>query len=212
MRFAKSAQPSAETAACVRRSTTRTRGRGSSHENATSRRRHGRAQLAELRAESARRAAREAEAQAIVAQQQAAAASQRGLSATERAALLERELRDLAVAKSDRGMVVTLNDVLFDPDSATLRPADNGWSPRIAEFLREYPDRTIAIEGFTDSAGADAQNQELSERRATAVRLGLINSGVDGSRVFVRGYGKRVSGSRATIRAKVASAIAASRS
>ena len=154
------------------------------------------AQLAEARAESARRSALDAEAQAraaqqqaAAAQQQAAAAQQRAQSAGERSALLERELRELAAIKSDRGMVVTLNDVLFDTGSAMLRPGGQRLAARLAEFLREYPDRTIAIEGFTDSVGGDVQNQELSERRAAAVKLALMDAGVDGSRVFVRGYG-----------------------
>ena len=145
--------------------------------------------LAEAHAESARRAL-EAETQARVAQQRAVAAPQRAPSAAQRRVPAERELRDLYAVRSDRGMVVTLNDVLFDPDSAVLRPGGQRLVARLAEFLREYPERTIAIEGFTDSAGSDAQNQELSERRAASVKLALTDAGVDGSRVFVRGYGK----------------------
>ena len=86
--------------------------------------------------------------------------------------------------------MVTLNDVLFDPGSAMLRPGGRRLVARLAEFLREYPERTIAIEGFTDSAGSDAESQELSERRAAAVKNALMDAGVDGSHVFVRGYGK----------------------
>ena len=143
--------------------------------------------LAEAHAESARRAA---EAQARVAQQQPAAAPQRAPSSAERRMPLETQLREIAAVKSDRGMVVTLNDVLFDPGSATLRPGGQRLVARLAEFLRGYPERTIAIEGFTDSAGSDVENQEVSERRAAAVKLALTDAGVDGSRVFVRGYGK----------------------
>ena len=61
---------------------------------------------------------------------------------------------------------------------------------RTSEFLREYPERTLAIEGFTDSVGDELYNQQLSERRAAAVRLALMNEGIDGSRILVRGYGK----------------------
>ena len=148
------------------------------------------AQLAEAQAESARRAALDAQAQARSAQQQAFAAQQRAQSTAERNAVLESELRELYATKSDRGMVVTLNDVLFDTGSATLRPGGQRLVARLADFLREYPERTIAIEGFTDSVGSDDVNQELSERRAQSVRLALMDSGVDGSRVFVRGYGE----------------------
>jgi outer membrane protein OmpA-like peptidoglycan-associated protein len=147
------------------------------------------AQLAEARAESARRSALEAEAQARAAQQQAASARPRAQSSPERSAVLESELRQLAATKSDRGMVVTLNDVLFDTGSAKLRPGGLRLLARLAEFLREYPERAIAIEGFTDSGGSAEVNQDLSERRASAVRQALVDGGVDGSRVFVRGFG-----------------------
>lgn len=155
------------------------------------------AQLALLRADATRREALEAERQALVAQQQArlsqqdALASQQQARAAEaRAALLESELRDLAAIKTDRGMVVTLGDVLFDTGSATLRPGGQRVVARLAEFLREYPERTLAIEGFTDSVGNDSYNQVLSERRATTIRNALTDAGILGSRIIVRGYGE----------------------
>jgi outer membrane protein OmpA-like peptidoglycan-associated protein len=154
------------------------------------------AQLAELRADAARRAALDAERQAASAQRQAELSQQDALTAQQqaraaelRSSVLETQLRELAATRSDRGLVVTLNDVLFDTGSATLRPGGQRLVARLAEFLREYPDRTIAIEGFTDSVGSDALNQALSERRAAAVRLALMDSGIAGSRILVRGYG-----------------------
>lgn len=154
------------------------------------------AQLAQLRADVTRRDAIEAERQALIAQQQArqsqqdALASQQQARAAEaRAALLETELRQLEAIKTDRGMVVTLNDMLFDTGSATLRPGGQRVVTRLAEFLREYPERTLAIEGFTDSVGSGSYNQVLSERRASAVRLALMDAGIASSRIIVRGYG-----------------------
>lgn len=155
------------------------------------------AQLAELRADVARRAARDAEAQAAMAQRQAAASQQSAMSAQEQArqaeartAQLEAELRELAATRSDRGLVVTMNDVLFDTGSAALRPGGVRLVSRLAEFLREYPERTLAIEGFTDSVGDDSYNQTLSERRAATVRLALMNEGVASDRIISRGYGE----------------------
>lgn len=162
------------------------------------------AQLAELRADVARRAARDAEIQASAAQQQAAASQQQAaisqqnaLSAQDQARLaemrtqqLEAELRELSATKSDRGLVVTMNDVLFDSGSATLRPGGVRLVSRLGDFLREYPERTIAIEGFTDSVGDDVYNQALSERRAATVRLALADAGVDSARIISRGYGE----------------------
>jgi len=156
------------------------------------------AQLAQQRADATRREALEAERQAAAAQQQARlsqqdalAAQQQARTAEARAALLETELRDLAAIKTDRGMVVTLSDVLFDTGSATLRPGGQRIVARLAEFLREYPERTLAIEGFTDSVGNDSYNQVLSERRAIAVRLALMDAGIAASRIDVRGYGEQ---------------------
>ena len=82
-----------------------------------------------------------------------------------------------------------MNDVLFDPGSDMLRPGGQRLVARLAEALRLYPERTIAIEGFAEATGSDAQSLELSERRAAAVRLALIDAGIDGSRVLERGYG-----------------------
>lgn len=154
------------------------------------------ARAAELRAEAARQAAlsaeaqaRAAQAQAQVSQQSAIAAQDQARAAVTRNAILESELRELAATKSDRGLVVTLNDVLFDSGSATLRPGGQRLIARLATFLREYPERSLAIEGFTDSVGSPNFNQQLSERRAAAVRVALMEEGIAGSRVYVRGYG-----------------------
>ena len=155
------------------------------------------AQAAESRAEMARRAALEAERQAVNAQRQAqlsqqdaATAQQQARAAELRNTVLENELRELAATKSDRGIVVTLNDVLFDTGSATLRPGGQRVVARLAEFLRAYPERTLAIEGFTDSTGTAPLNQQLSERRAAAVRIALMDAGIAGSRILVQGYGE----------------------
>jgi len=151
------------------------------------------AHLAEARAESAQRAALAAQAQAL-AQGRAGVApppSPRAApSAVERRANLDKELRDLFATRTERGTVVTLNDVLFDPGSSMLRPGGQRLVARLGEFLRVYPDRIIAIEGFADGGATDAASIELSERRATTVRLALVDEGVDGSRVQVRAYGK----------------------
>src|SRR5262249_24189292 len=119
---------------------------------------------------------------ALIAQDQARASATRN-------AMLEAELRELAATRSDRGMVVTLNDVLFDTGSANLRPGGRRVIARLAPFLREYPERTLAIEVFTDSVASPSYNQTLSERRAAAVGVALMEEGIDGSRVYVRGYG-----------------------
>ncbi|HDY99520.1 MAG TPA: OmpA family protein [Pseudomonas sabulinigri] len=81
-------------------------------------------------------------------------------------------------------------DVLFDFDKDTIRPEYRQDIQSLAEFMRTYPSVTTTVEGHTDSVGSDTYNQNLSERRANAVREALIGEGVDGSRVSSAGYGE----------------------
>jgi outer membrane protein OmpA-like peptidoglycan-associated protein len=156
----------------------------------------GRAAALAERARTARRDALAAEQQAAAAQEQArqsqndALASRQQLREIEvQMALLAAELRDIKATPTDRGMVITLGDVLFDTGSAKLRPGALRVVARLAVFMREHPDRTLAIEGFTDSVGSSLVNEELSRRRAEAVRAALMDAGIDGSRILARGYG-----------------------
>jgi outer membrane protein OmpA-like peptidoglycan-associated protein len=162
------------------------------------------AALAQLQADATQRRADEMRAQAALAQQQAAAARQDAASAQTQAAasqaqaqdaeararLLASQLADLQAQRTDRGIVVTLGDVLFDPGRAELKPGGTRVLQRVADFLAEYPQRTVVIEGFTDSVGSESLNQDLSERRANTVRLALIPMGIDPTRITARGYGK----------------------
>ena len=61
---------------------------------------------------------------------------------------------------------------------------------QLAQFLNQHPERRIEIDGFTDSVGPDDYNQDLSQRRADAVKTALITRGIDGSRITTQGYGK----------------------
>lgn len=155
------------------------------------------ARSGEVKAEEARSPAPDAGAQAeaarrttILSQQSAEYARQQARSGQSHGEQIAFELRDLHATKSDRGIVITMNDVLFDTGSANLRPGGLRLVARIAMLLREYPGRTIAIEGFTDSVGDDAFNQALSERRADAVRVALMDGGIQGNRIVSRGYGE----------------------
>jgi len=81
-------------------------------------------------------------------------------------------------------------DVFFDFDSSNLKPGAYREIDRTAGVLNRYPQTTILVEGHTDSKGAEAYNQQLSERRAQAVRDALVNRGVDARRLRVIGYGE----------------------
>jgi outer membrane protein OmpA-like peptidoglycan-associated protein len=110
--------------------------------------------------------------------------------ATQQAADLQAEVQQLKATQTNRGLVLTLGDVLFDTGRATLNPGANLKLDRLASFLNEHPDRRVQIEGFTDSVGSDAYNQDLSERRAESVKAALVARSIDPGRVATEGYGK----------------------
>lgn len=107
-----------------------------------------------------------------------------------RAQELEQQVSDLQTEDTERGLVLTLGSVLFETDKATLQTGARRTVEKVAEFLNQYPERKILIEGFTDSRGSDDYNQQLSEDRAQAVRELLVSSGVDTRRIQVEGYGE----------------------
>ena len=127
---------------------------------------------------------------AQIAQDQTAEAERKTREAQARAAQLETQLAALAAKKTERGMVITLGDVLFGTDMARLNPDGMHTAQKLADILQQNPQRTVLVEGFTDSTGAASHNQELSERRAGAVRSALQQLGIAGDRVATRGYGE----------------------
>lgn len=147
------------------------------------------------RRDAVRLEARTAEAdaareQVVLAQDSAAQSAAELEAATRRVSEMEKELAELNAKKTERGLVITLGDVLFDLNKAVLKPEAERNVQKIADFLNEYPERKVLIEGFTDNTGSDSYNQILSERRAESVRRFLIQQGVSPDRVSARGYGK----------------------
>jgi OOP family OmpA-OmpF porin len=81
--------------------------------------------------------------------------------------------------------------VLFDVDKSTITEAGQKELQKAVAFVKKYPGAKIEVDGHTDSTGADAYNQKLSERRAAAVKDYLIKeAGVDSSKITAVGYGK----------------------
>lgn len=101
------------------------------------------------------------------------------------------ELRELRAQQTERGVMVTLGDVLFGFDSADLKANGQNNVRKLAAYLKRNPERYVIVEGYTDSVGSDSYNMRLSERRANAVRDALVRQGVDPSHVNTRGYGKQ---------------------
>jgi outer membrane protein OmpA-like peptidoglycan-associated protein len=138
--------------------------------------------------ESARLDARTREADAArltAATAQADAASSHALS--ER---LQRQIDDLQAKETDRGLVLTLGDVLFETDKAQLKSGATANLNKLVMFLNNYPNRTVLIEGYTDSVGSDDYNQGLSSRRAESVQSYLVGQGIDRGRLTASGLGE----------------------
>jgi outer membrane protein OmpA-like peptidoglycan-associated protein len=124
------------------------------------------------------------------AQGNAAFAQRQTQEAQARAAQLEAQLAALSAKNTERGLVITLSDVLFQTDGATLNQNGRATLEKLANVLQQQPQRTVLIEGFTDSTGSTAHNQKLSEERAISVRSGLQEMGVARDRIAVRGFGE----------------------
>jgi outer membrane protein OmpA-like peptidoglycan-associated protein len=139
--------------------------------------------------------------------QQGAALAQQGaaLAQADRAALdaraslanrnaqvdsLQAELAALNARKTERGIVVTLGDMLFDTGRSELQAAGGRSISQLADFLKRQPQRQVAIEGYTDSVGSDSSNQSLSDRRAQSVMAALVSMGVGSERLRARGNGE----------------------
>ena len=136
---------------------------------------------------------REAEQAKQLAAQREAEAEQNAAEAErqrERAEKLAESIEELKAEQTERGLVLTLGDVLFDTNKAELKPGAMSTLDRLADFMREDRDRHLLIEGHTDSRGDDAYNRSLSEQRAEAVAAALIARGVNASRLRTVGQGE----------------------
>ena len=117
-------------------------------------------------------------------------ANQKASDANQKASALQAEVDALNAKPTDRGLVLTLGDVLFDTGKAGLNPGAARNLDQLVQFLTEHGDRRVEIDGYTDSVGTDSFNLDLSQRRADTVKAVLVSRGIDSSRIVSRGYGK----------------------
>ena len=104
---------------------------------------------------------------------------------------LEDQMMSLAASETDRGMVMTLGDLLFHAGSASLNSSANRTLLKLVHFLQLNPQRKVRIEGYSDSRGDPQANLALSQARAQTVADLLVNLGIAVERIEVRGYGER---------------------
>lgn len=107
------------------------------------------------------------------------------------AAEIKQNIPGATVERVGEGIAVTFaSGLLYDFDSDVVRPEAQKNLQSLASSLNQYPGSDILIVGHTDSVGADAYNQALSERRASAAANYLVTQGVARSRVATRGVGE----------------------
>ena len=148
------------------------------------------ADAAKVAAATAQGQALDAQRQTLNAEQQAEQARQQSQDAQVRNAQLESQLLELNARQTDHGMVITLSDVLFDTNRSVLKPQSMRAFEKLVGFMKQYPQRQAAVDGYTDSVGSTHENQLLSGRRADAVRTALVDMGVSGDRLVTRAYGE----------------------
>ena len=150
--------------------------------------------MAAAEAEKAARAQEEAaraKAEAEQARMAAAAETERAAQAKADADKLTRELSDLKAKQTERGMVLTLGEVLFALGKSELTPKAIQSVDKLSEFLLKCTNRNVLIEGHTDSTGSDQLNMTLSQKRADAIKEALTAKGVPEGRITTKGYGKK---------------------
>jgi len=128
-----------------------------------------------------------AQAEAVAARTNADAAA---MLAAQQAEELQRQIDELQAKTTDRGLVLTLGDVLFTTGMSNLNGSATSSLDKLASFLNHYPDRSAIIEGHTDNVGSDDYNQDLSQRRADSVKSYLTGHGIGSMRLAAFGKGE----------------------
>lgn len=141
-------------------------------------------------ADRARGEAVSARTEADVARSQAEAAGVATEAARRQAEDLQKQIAELNARTTDRGLVVTLGDVLFATGKAEIRSRASSNLSKLAAFLNRYQDRTVIIEGHTDGVGSEASNLALSQRRADSVKSYLVGQGIAPTRLTASGKGE----------------------
>lgn len=124
------------------------------------------------------------------ARNDAASARLESEAAQQQTDALQKQIEALNAKATDRGLVVTLGDVLFDTGKAELKGGAARSISKLADFLNKYNDRTVMIEGHTDNVGSDDYNMGLSQRRADSVKAYLVGEGINPNRLVASGKGE----------------------
>lgn len=102
------------------------------------------------------------------------------------AAELRSQMEELQAEAIDRGVLMTLDDAVFTTNNATLSRSGHRRLNALADFLKQHPERSVAIDGYAGAADF-RYDQALSKRRADAVKAHLIRRDIAASRLTARG-------------------------
>lgn len=101
------------------------------------------------------------------------------------------QIKDAEVRREEDRLVVTMSEaILFDLNSAALKPGAKQKLEKMAEVMVRYPENDILVTGHTDNTGSEKYNQDLSERRAKAVKNYLVLMGISAGRITSMGFGE----------------------
>jgi outer membrane protein OmpA-like peptidoglycan-associated protein len=145
---------------------------------------------AQRQAQLTREQLEEQQRQAQLTREQLEEQQRQAQATQDQLAAAQQQLADLKARRTERGLMVTLSDVLFDTGQATLKPGAGLALDRLANYMRQNPQTKILIEGHTDSIGSEEYNQALSQRRADAVASALESRGVPADSIRAMGRGK----------------------
>jgi outer membrane protein OmpA-like peptidoglycan-associated protein len=124
--------------------------------------------------------------------EQADLAKQEAEIAIEEIESLRRKLNSIATEQTDKGLMMTLGDFVFDSGKSSIkREAVDNFS-KVVEFINTYPKNKVRIEGHTDSTGSNQLNLKLSQLRADAVKNLLVKNGIQASQVNAIGMGEEL--------------------
>jgi outer membrane protein OmpA-like peptidoglycan-associated protein len=104
--------------------------------------------------------------------------------------ILEQLNTILETQDTDRGLVATMADVLFDTGKYELRPVAREKLAKFSGIMLAYPGLNLTVEGHTDNTGSMDFNQKLSEQRANSVRQYLVEQGISAQRISAQGLGQ----------------------
>lgn len=149
-----------------------------------------REQAAKKEAMDSNAAAEEANASAEAANAAALSQSMNAEAAIAENDKLQQEIADMKGKISERGIVLTLGDVLFASGRANLSSKADNEITKLAMFLKKYTNRNVLIEGHTDNVGTDEMNRDLSLNRANAVSNQLVAQEINKARITTRGFGE----------------------